>query len=88
MREDRVLPGTGLSSVGLTAESRDDMALIKLRKADEAGEEAGVTFLNTDQIVEICAGPSATEVQMADGKTRWVKDAPEEVVALAKSSDS
>jgi uncharacterized protein YlzI (FlbEa/FlbD family) len=62
------------------------MALIKLRKADEAGEEAGDTYINTDQIVEIFAGPSATEVQMADGKTRWVKDTVEAVVALVKAA--
>jgi hypothetical protein len=60
------------------------MALIKLRKTNDAGEEAGDIYLNTDQIVEICAGPSASEVQMADGKTRWVKDAPDAVVALVK----
>lgn len=62
------------------------MALIKLQKVNEAGEEVGVTFVNTDQIVEICAGPSATQVQMADGKTRWVKDAPDAVVAMTKAA--
>lgn len=50
------------------------------------GEEAGVTSLNTDQIVEILTGQSATEVQMADGKTRWVKDSVDAVVALAKAT--
>ncbi len=62
------------------------MALIKLRKTNETGEEAGDTYINTDQIVEIFAGQSATEVQMADAKTRWVKDTPDAVVALAKGS--
>lgn len=62
------------------------MALIKLHKANEAGEEAGDTYINTDQIVEICAGPSATEVQMADGKTRWVKDSVDAVFALEKAT--
>jgi hypothetical protein len=60
--------------------------LIKLRKANEAGDEVGVLFVNTDQIVAISAGPSATELQTADGRTRWVKDTPDAIVALAKSS--
>jgi hypothetical protein len=62
------------------------MGLIKLREANETGDEVGVLYVNTDQIVAISAGPSATEIQMADGRTRWVKDAPDAVVALAKSS--
>jgi hypothetical protein len=45
-----------------------------------------VLFVNTDQIVAITAGNSTTEVQMADGRSRWVKETPEEVAALAKSS--
>ena len=47
------------------------MALIKLRKANEAGEDVGVVFVNTDQIVAINAGQNATELQMTDGRTRW-----------------
>jgi len=62
------------------------MALIKLRKANEAGDEVGVLYVNTDQILAISAGPSATELQMADGRTRWVKDTPDAVVAMAKTS--
>jgi hypothetical protein len=62
------------------------MGLIKLRKANETGDEVGVLFVNTDQIVAISAGSSATEIQMADGRTRWVKDTPDAVVALAKAS--
>lgn len=62
------------------------MALIKLRGANETGEEAGVLFVNTDQIAAISAGPNATEVQMVDGRTRWVKDTPDAVVSLAKAS--
>jgi len=60
------------------------MALIKLRKANEAGEDVGVVFVNTDQIAAINAGQNATELQMADGRTRWIKDTPEEVVSSAK----
>jgi hypothetical protein len=60
------------------------MALIKLRKANEAGEEVGALFINTDQIVEITSGQNATELQMTDGRTRWVKDALDAVVALAR----
>lgn len=62
------------------------MALMKLREANETGDEVGVLFVNPDQIVAISAGPSATELQMADGRTRWAKDTPDQVVALAKAS--
>lgn len=62
------------------------MGLIKLRKSNEAGDEVGVVYVNTDQIISISAGPSATELQMTDGRTRWVKDPPDQVVALAKAS--
>jgi hypothetical protein len=62
------------------------MALIKLRMANDAGEDIGVLFVNIDQIVAISAGPRATELQLADGRTRWVKDTPDEVVSLAKRS--
>ena len=34
------------------------MALIKLRKANESGEEVGVVIVNTDQIVALDAGPN------------------------------
>jgi len=61
------------------------MTLIKLRKANEAGAEVGVLFVNTDQIVAISAGHNATELAMADRRTRWVKDTPDEVVSLAKT---
>lgn len=59
------------------------MALLKLRKANEAGEEVGTVIVNTDQIVAVVSGPKATELQMADGRTRWVKESPDEVVTLA-----
>jgi len=62
------------------------MALIKLRKANETGQEVGVVFVNTDQIVTVGAGQNVTELQMGDGRTRWVKDTPEELVSLAKAS--
>ncbi|MGC9949052.1 MAG: hypothetical protein ABSF64_22010 [Bryobacteraceae bacterium] len=61
------------------------MALIKLRKANDAGEEVGVLFVNTDQIVAITAGQNATELAMADARTRWVKDTPDEIASLAKA---
>ena len=60
------------------------MPFIKLRKANESGEDVGVLIVNTDQIVTISAGPHATELEMADGNTRWVKNTPEEVETLAK----
>ena len=62
------------------------MPIIKLHKSNEAGEETGILFVNTDQIVVITAGLSTTEVQMADGHTRWVKETPEAVAALAKTA--
>jgi hypothetical protein len=62
------------------------MTLIKLRKTNEAGQDAGVLLINPDQIVAVSAGQNATEVQMADGRTRWVKDTPDEVAAMAKTS--
>lgn len=62
------------------------MPLIKLRKANDAGEETGVLIVNTDQIVVVGAGPQATELQMADGRTRWVKETPDEVLAASKNT--
>jgi hypothetical protein len=62
------------------------MPLIKLRKANEEGEDVGVLFMNTDQILAISVGKAATEIQLSDGRTRWVKESPDEVVALAKKS--
>jgi len=62
------------------------MALVELRGANEGGEETGVLFANADQIVAISSGPNAAEVQMAEGRTRWVKDTPDAVVLLATAS--
>jgi len=58
------------------------MTLIKLRKANDTGEEVGILFVNTDQILAITQGASATEIQMADGRARWVKETLEEVAKL------
>lgn len=63
-----------------------DMPLIKLRKANETGEDVGALIINTDQIVAITAGQNATELAMADGRPRWVKDTPDEVASLAKAA--
>jgi hypothetical protein len=62
------------------------MPLIKLSKTNEAGEGAGSVFINTEQIVAVTTGQSTTEIQMADGRTRWVKETPEEVAALVKAA--
>jgi hypothetical protein len=62
------------------------MALIKLRKTNEAGADAGVLIINTDQIVAITVGQNATELQMADARSRWVRDTPDEIALLAKAS--
>lgn len=61
------------------------MALIKLRQANEAGEEVGTVYVNTDQILAITAGQKATEIQMADGRTRWVIQSSEEVAGMVKA---
>ena len=61
------------------------MALIKLRKANETGEEVGILIVNTDQIVAINPQQNTTEIQMTDAKPRWVKETADEIVALAKS---
>lgn len=62
------------------------MPFIKLREANEAGQEVGILFVNTDQILAITRGVSTTEIQMADGRARWVKETPEEVVTAVKSA--
>jgi hypothetical protein len=62
------------------------MAFIKLRKANDQGEEVGTVFVNTDQILTISLDKTATEIQMSDGRPRWVKNSPDEVVALAQKS--
>lgn len=62
------------------------MPLIKLRKANETGQEVRVVFVNTDQIATVGVGQNVTELQMGDGRTRWVRDTPEQVVSLAKAS--
>jgi len=61
------------------------MALIKLRKANQTGEEVGSVVVNTDQIVAIVAGQNVSELQMVDGRPRWVKETPDEIAALAKT---
>ena len=61
------------------------MALIRLRRANEEGLDAGTIFVNTDQIVAVTAGQNTTEIQTVDGRTQWVKETPEEVVALVNA---
>jgi hypothetical protein len=39
------------------------MPLIKLRKANETGEDEGVVFVNPDQIVSVSAGQTVTEMR-------------------------
>ena len=64
------------------------MPLIKLHKANEAGEDTGVIVVNTDQIVVITTGKNATELQMVDGRTRWVRDSFDEILSLTKAAAS
>jgi hypothetical protein len=74
-----------LSSIG----KRKEVAVpfIKLNKLNEAGEAVGTVFINTDQIVAVTAGQNTTEIQMTDGRARWIKENPEQIVALAKASE-
>jgi hypothetical protein len=60
------------------------MPFIKLRKANESGESVGPVFVNTDQILTISVGPAATELNMSDGKMKWVLDSPDEIVKMMK----
>lgn len=62
------------------------MALIKLCMTNELGEEVGVIVVNTDQIVAIVEGKKTTEIQLSDGRTRWVKNSPDEIISLAKGT--
>jgi hypothetical protein len=55
------------------------MQLIKLSKTNESGEAAGTILINPAQIVAVTSSRSTTEVQMSDGRARWVKETPEEV---------
>jgi hypothetical protein len=61
------------------------MALIKLGKRNEAGQDVGAVFINTDHIVAVTAGQNATEVQTADTRTHWVKETADQVAALTKT---
>ena len=67
----------GINSVGLDAQ----MALIRLRQANEAGEEIGVLLINPDQIVSIIVFNNVTEIHTVDGKAQWVKETPDEVAS-------
>jgi uncharacterized protein YlzI (FlbEa/FlbD family) len=62
------------------------MTLIKLHKTNEAGEDAGALFVNSDHIVAITTTPGATELELVNGHTCWVKDSPEDIVSLIKNS--
>ena len=53
------------------------MPFIKLRMANNEGEEMGTVFVNTDQILTIWLDKTATEIQMSDGRARWVKNSPD-----------
>ena len=60
--------------------------LIKLRKANETGDDEGLVFVNTDQIVSISLAQSVTEIHLADGRSLWVMDTPDQIAAMVKSS--
>jgi hypothetical protein len=60
------------------------MALLRLGKRTEAGQDVGTVFINTDHIVAVTTGPSATEVQTADTRTHWVRETPDQVAAMMR----
>lgn len=62
------------------------MPFIRLRKANENGDETGVVFASSEQIVSISDGQYATEVHFVDGRTQYVKNTADEVVALVKAA--
>ena len=62
------------------------MTLIKLRMANEKGDETGTVFINPDQIVSVAVFEGTTTIQTADGKPHWVKNTPDEVATLVKAS--
>jgi hypothetical protein len=62
------------------------MTLIKLRMANENGDEAGTVLINPDQIVSVSVLEGTTTIQTADGKPHWVKNTLDEIVALVKAS--
>lgn len=64
------------------------MTLIKLRMANEKGDEAGTLFINPDQIVSVSVMQGVTTIQTVDGKPHWVKNTPDEVVAISQASAS
>ena len=43
---------------------------------------AGHDDVTVDQIVAVMSGPRATEIQTADGHTHWVRETPDQVLAL------
>lgn len=64
------------------------MAFIKLGKRNDAGVDVGSFLLNTDQIVAVVSGPRATEIQTTDGHTHWVRETPDQVLALVNAPPS
>jgi hypothetical protein len=62
------------------------MALIRLRQANEAGEEIGVLLINPDQIVSIIVFNNVTEIHTVDGKAQWVKETPDEVASKTQNA--
>ena len=61
------------------------MALIKLVKRNEAGQDVAPFFLNTDQIVAVGLGAHTTEILTTDHTTFWVRETPEQVVGLVNA---
>jgi len=48
----------------------------------------GPFLLNTDQIVAVMSGPRATEIQTVDGQRHWVRETPDQVLALVNALPS
>jgi hypothetical protein len=65
--------------------SNAQMPLIKLRQANESGEEVGIILINPDQIVSISILKNVTEIHTTDGKAQWLKETPEEVASMIQN---
>jgi hypothetical protein len=72
----------GSKSIGRNAQ----MALVKLRQANESGAEVGVILINPDQIVAIITLNNVTEIHTGDGKAQWVKETPDEVASKIQNA--
>lgn len=61
------------------------MPLIKLAKTNQSAQDMGALLVNTDQILAVVRATNVTEIQTADGRSHWVRETPEQVLALVNA---